>query len=127
MKVCLSLIYDKRTLANRNPRTMEETHASDERKYSCPLPKARYLIKLAEEQQSNAAVTSYVVRLLQEQGMECVVEKGHIVVSADDTKLKSQARYLRLLTSHNQVVFGVVLFVNTEEHRQPVKYAIYNV
>lgn len=46
--------------------------------------------------------------------MECVVEKGHIVVSADDTKLKSQARYFWLLTSRNHVVCGVVLFLNSE-------------
>lgn len=83
---------------SRNPRTAEGTQPYDERKCSRPLPKARYLLKLAEEQRSNATVTSYIVRLLQQQGMECVVEKGHIVVSADETKLKSQARYFWLLT-----------------------------
>lgn len=95
------------SLLFRNLRTTdhdtEDTRSGEESKRSRPLPKARYLLKLEEEQHSNATVTSYIVRLLQQQGMECVVEKGHIVVTADDAKLKSQARDW-LFTSHNQVI-----------------------
>ena len=37
------------------------------------------------------ALTSYMVGLLQAQGMRCLVDKQHVVVSADPGKLKTQA------------------------------------
>ena len=57
---------------------------------SIPLPRARYLLKLANYDNSNA-LASYVVGLLQAQGMQCLVDKQHVVVSADPGKLKTQA------------------------------------
>lgn len=53
------------------------------------MPSARYLLKLADAQDH---VTAYIVRQLQEQGLHCIVDKSHIIVSADDEKLKLQAR-----------------------------------
>lgn len=74
----------------RTPRSTRATGSYDESEHSHPLPRARYLLKLAEEEKSDATVTAYVVRLLQQQGMECVAEEGHVVVSAEPGKLKSQ-------------------------------------
>lgn len=53
------------------------------------LPSARYLLKLADAQDH---VTAYIVRQLQEQGFRCIVDENHIIGSADDEKLKLQAR-----------------------------------
>jgi hypothetical protein len=58
------------------------------------LPRARYLLKVAEEEGA-----SQIARLLQRQGLQCVVEKNHVVVSADPAILKSQARLLLRISS----------------------------
>ena len=54
-----------------------------------PLPKSRYLLKLVEDSRCDV-IASYVVDLLQAQGMQCLVDKQHVIVSADPSKLKSQ-------------------------------------
>ena len=51
------------------------------------LPRARYLIKLEKKKESCIAP---IVKLLQRQGLECEVEKRHVIVTADAGKLKSQ-------------------------------------
>ena len=56
------------------------------------LPRARYLLKLAEEKCDVSAVASYVVGCLQQRGLQCVSEKGHIVISADPELIKAQVR-----------------------------------
>ena len=58
--------------------------------HSQQLPRARYLLKLEEEKESDAVATALIVRLLQQQGLECVVGEGHIIITADAGKLKSQ-------------------------------------
>ena len=53
------------------------------------FPRARYLLKLAEEEGA-----PQIASLLQRQGLHCVVDRSHVVVSADPEKLKSQVRLM---------------------------------
>ena len=58
------------------------------------LPEARYLLKVAKKDKNAVeSITSFVVEQLQKQGLKCIVDGRHVVVSADTSTLLAQVSF----------------------------------